>query len=163
MAGDGNDPVRGTVGGVRRFAALVVLVAALGACDRGGSRSGGAVSYSENGLSLTVSYDEPLRTGRPVTWALKLANGGRGAVTLRFTTGKEGDVALVQGGREVYRWSANRLFSQALRELSLGSGDAHTFKLEEKSLGVPPGDYDLVAEVASEPSPGSLRQPVTVH
>ena len=148
---------------MRRFAALVVFVAALGACDRGGSRSGGAVSDSGNGLSLTVAYDEPLRTGRPVTWGLKLENRGRSAVTLRFSTGKEGDVALVQGGREVYRWSANRLFSQALRERSLGAGDAHTFKLEEKSLGVPPGDYDLVAEVASDPSPGALRQPVTVH
>jgi hypothetical protein len=151
------------VGGVRRYAALFLLVAALGACDRGGSRSGGAVSYSENGLSLAVSFDEPLRTGRPVTWALTLENRGRSAVTLRFSNGKEGDVALSQGGREVYRWSANRLFSQALRELSLGAGQGHTFKLEEKSLGAPPGDYDLVAEVASDPSPGALRQPVTVR
>ena len=151
---------------MRRLAAFLVLVAALAGCDRGGSRSqgsGGAVSYSENGLSLTVTFDGPLRTGRPVTWVLDLENRSSQGLTLKFSSGKEGDVALGQGGREVYRWSTNKLFSQALREVPLPAGARKTFKLEERALGVPAGDYELVAEVAAAPSPGAVRRTVTVR
>ena len=162
MPADGTEG-RGTVGGVRRFAALLLLVAALGGCDRGGTNSRGAVSSADNGLSLTVSFDEPLRTGHPVTWTLELQNRGKDPLRLKFSSGKEGDVALLQGSREAYRWSANRLFSQALRELTLAAGETHSFKLEDRSLSAPAGDYDLVAQMASEPSPGAVRRPVTVR
>jgi len=148
---------------MRRLAALLLLVTGLAGCDRGGSAGQGGVAYSENGLSLTVSFDEPLRRGQPVTWALELENRGKDAVTLRFSSGKDGDVALRTGGREVYRWSAHRLFSQALRELPLAAGARHTFRLDEPNLGVPAGDYDLVAEVAADPSPGAVHRPVTVR
>jgi len=150
------------VGGVRRFAVLVLLVATLAGCDRG-SHSGGAVSSAGNGLELRVAFDEPLRTGRPVTWRLQVTNRGSGPVALKFSSSQEGDVALLKGGAEVYRWSANRLFSQALRELDLAGGETHTFELEERSLGAPAGDYDLVAQVAADPSPGAVRRPVTVR
>jgi hypothetical protein len=121
------------------------------------------VSSSQNGLALTVAFDEPLKTGQAVTWTLDLQNQGREAVTLRFSSGKDGDVALRQGSREVYRWSTNRLFSQALREVPLPAGATHSVKLEERALGVPAGAYELVAEMAADPSPGAVRRPVTVH
>ena len=149
---------------MRRLAAVLLLIAGLAGCGRGGSGShGGAVSYSENGLSLRVSFDGPLQAGRPVTWALELENRGKEAISLRFSSGKDGDVALRTGGREVYRWSAHRLFSQALRELPLAGGARHTFRLDEPRLDVPAGDYDLVAEVAADPSAGAVHRPVTVR
>jgi hypothetical protein len=149
---------------MRRLAALLLLIAGLAGCDRGGSGShGGAVSYSGNGLSLTVSFHEPVRTGHPVTWALELENRSRESITLRFSSGKDGDVALRTGGREVYRWSAHRLFSQALRELPLAAGARHTFRLDEPRLDVPAGNYELVAEVAADPSAGAVHRPVTVR
>jgi hypothetical protein len=149
---------------VRRLAPLLVLVVTLGACDRGGrSGSGGAVSYSENGLALTVSFEEPLRTGHPVTWHLEVENRGHDALTLRFSSGKDGDVALVQGGREVYRWSAGRLFSQALREVPLGAGARHTFRLEDRGLTVPAGAYEVVGELTSDPTLLPVRRPVRIE
>ena len=151
------------MGGVRRSVALVLLAAALAGCDRGGSHASGGVSSSGNGLSLTVGFEKPLRTGRPVTWTLELANRGKGPVDLRFSSGKEGDVVLLRGNTEVYRWSANRLFSQALREMSLAAGHSHTFKLEERALGVPAGDYELVAQLDSEPAPGPVRRSAEVQ
>jgi hypothetical protein len=63
----------------------------------------------------------------------------------------------------VYRWSANRVFSQALREFPLAGRAKHEISLEEPRLGVPAGEYELVAEVAAEPSPGVLHRPVTVR
>jgi hypothetical protein len=148
---------------VHRFAVLVLLVAALAGCDRGGSGAHGAVSDPGSGLALTVRFDEPLRSGQAVTWHLEVENRGKDPVTLRFPSGKDGDVVLLRGSSEVYRWSANRLFSQALRDVPLGVGDSHPFKLEERSLAVPAGDYELVAQVAADPSPGAVRRPVTVR
>jgi hypothetical protein len=154
---------RGYRGNVRRLALLLVLTTLAGCNRGGGAPTGGAVSSSENGLSLTVSFDGPLRTGEPVTWTLALENRGQQALTLRFPSGKEGDVALRRGDREVYRWSANRVFSQAIRDMALPAGARHTFRLEERALPAPAGEYELVAEVAADPSPGAVRRPVTVR
>jgi hypothetical protein len=142
---------------------LLLLVAALAGCGRGGSNVNGGVTSSKSGLSLTVGFGEPLRAGQPVTWVLEVKNGGQTPVTLRFPSGKDGDVALVQGGREAYRWSSKRLFSQAVRQVPLGAGESRSFSLEERALGVPAGDYELMAQLAAEPSPGVVRRPVTVR
>jgi Intracellular proteinase inhibitor len=153
---------------VRRRVLLLLLLAALAGCDRAGPNMNGPdlngpAASSENGLSLTAGFAEPLRSGHAVTWVLKVENRGPAAVTLRFSSGKDGDVALLQSGREVYRWSANRLFSQAIRQVPLEPGDSRSFKLQERTLGVAAGDYDLVAGLAADPSPGAVRRPVTVR
>jgi hypothetical protein len=152
---------------VRRLAGVLLLVlvasAALVACGHGDrAQTGGVVSQTDT-LSLTVSFAEPMRTGHSVTWTLNVENRTKDTVTLHFASGKDGDVALQQGGREVYRWSANRLFSQALRQIRLAAGARHAFHLTEKALPAPAGDYELVAALAADPSPGELRRPVTVH
>ena len=142
---------------------MLVAPAALAGCHRGDrATTGGVVSYNDT-FSFWVSFDEPVRTGHPVTWVLNIENRSKNPVTLRFSSGKDGDLALQQGGREVYRWSANRVFSQALRQVHLAAGARHAFPLQDKALAAPAGDYELVAVMASDPSPGELRRPVTVR
>ncbi|HVW34705.1 MAG TPA: BsuPI-related putative proteinase inhibitor [Acidimicrobiia bacterium] len=156
---------------MRRLAPLLVLLAALAGCDRGTSASSGSVKAGNtgttgagaNGLTLSVAFDEPLQSGQTVGWRLEVGNRSGSAVTLRFRSGKQGDVVLAQGGRELYRWSANRLFSQAIREIPLAAGSSTTLALEPDQLHVPPGDYDLVAEADSEPAPGVVHRSVTVR
>ena len=145
-----------------RWLVVFVLITALAGCgdDGGGSeRQAG----TQKGLALSVSFDEPLRSGRPVTWTLEVENGGPDAVTLVFRSGKDGDVALVQGGREAYRWSGTRYFTQAVRNELLEPGEKKTFTLEEKALPAEAGDYELVAELDSEPAPPPARRPVKVE
>jgi hypothetical protein len=115
-------------------------------------------------LSLDVSFSpEPLRTGRPVTWSLEVTNAAEGPVTLNFPSGQQGDVALLRGGTEAYRWSADRLFAQAVVKERLMAGEEKVFRLEEDSLAVEPGDYDLVATLASQPAPASVRLRVSAE
>jgi hypothetical protein len=152
---------------MRPLAILVLLAAAMTGCgDSGdGERADGSASQAgkqKQGLSLSVSFDEPLRSGQPVTWTLEVENGGPEAATLVFRSGKDGDVALVRGGREVYRWSSTRYFSQAMRQERLGPGERKKFTLEEKAFSAEAGDYELVAELDSEPAPPPARRPVTV-
>jgi hypothetical protein len=147
---------------------MLVLLSALAACGGGDgeapeNQGGQQQGQAKTGLSLAVSFDEPLRSGGSVTWKLEVKNGGPDEVTLVFRSGKDGDVALVQGGREAYRWSATKYFTQAMREERLAAGERKSFTLEEKALSAPPGDYELVAELDSQPAPPPARRSVKVE
>ena len=148
---------------MRRPLAVLVLLTTLTACGSDGGGSGTQEGKQQSGLSLSVEFDEPLRSGRPVTWKVAVENGGPNEVTLVFRSGKEGDVALVQGGREAYRWSGDKYFSQAMREERVAAGERKAFTLEEKALSAAPGDYELVAELDSEPAPPPARRSVKVE
>ncbi len=165
---DGTVVARSYTRSMLRPLALVVLLGALAGCGGG---DGGAPEaqraqqqgQTKSGLSLAVSFDEPLRAGGPVTWRLEVENAGPAEAKLVFRSGKDGDVALLQGARVAYRWSAGKYFSQALREERLASGERRTFTLEEKALSAAAGDYELVAELDSEPGPPPARRSVTVE
>ena len=146
-----------------RQLAVLLLLTALAGC--GSDSGGGSESQSgkQKGLSLSVDFEKPLRTGRPVTWKLEVENGGPDEVTLMFRSGKDGDVALVQGGTEAYRWSGDKYFSQAMRQERIAVGEKKTFTLEEKALSAEPGDYELLAGLDSEPAPPPARRSVKVE
>jgi hypothetical protein len=147
---------------VRRLAILVILTTLAG-CGSDGGESEGQEGQQKAGLSLSVSFSEPLRTGEPVTWTLEVENGGPAEAMLTFRSGKDGDVALLQGGREVYRWSGTRFFTQAMRQVRVAPGKTKAFTLEEKTFSAAAGDYELVAELDSEPAPPPARRSVEVE
>ncbi|HYT38571.1 MAG TPA: BsuPI-related putative proteinase inhibitor [Acidimicrobiia bacterium] len=146
---------------MRRLAVLVLLTSVVG-CGGDGGPSERQAGEQKQGLSLSVSFTEPLRSSGPVTWTLEVENGGSVETSLGFRSGKDGDVVLLRGGREAYRWSGARFFTQVMRQVRLGPRDRKTFTLEEKALSAPAGDYELVAELASEPAPPPAHLTVEV-
>jgi hypothetical protein len=147
---------------VRRLA-LLLLLAALPGCGDDRDTPAAQSGKENGGLSLSVSFDDPLRANQPVTWTLEVENGGPAEAVLTFRSGKDGDVSLLQGGREAYRWSATRFFSQAIRQVPIGPGERKSYTLEEKAFSAAAGDYELVADLASEPAPPPARRAVTVE
>lgn len=145
----------GRPGRAWRAAALVGLVA-LVACG------GGSGSDADIGVSLELRHTEPLRAGSPVRWTLVLRNDNPNRLDLTFSSGKDGDVVLRQAGREHYRWSTGRFFTEALRKLSVGGNETRTFALEDPEFAVPPGDYELVATLASDTRVPPVETTVTV-
>ena len=131
-----------------------------GSGDGAGSES--QAGQQRTGLSLSVSYDEPLRSGEAVTWKVEVENGGPAAATLVFPSGKDGDVALLRDGKEAYRWSSTRYFTQAMRQVPLEPGEKKTFELPDKEFSAAAGDYELLAELDSEPAPPPARRSVKV-
>ncbi|MGH8975593.1 MAG: BsuPI-related putative proteinase inhibitor [Acidimicrobiia bacterium] len=123
----------------------------------GGASDGGAAG---GGVALVVAYEpDPPVTGAAVTWSLAVRNDGAEAVTLTFPSGKRGDVVLEDERRqEVYRWSRDRFFTEAVHREQLRPGQEVVYRLEEPSLPVGPGEYDLVATLAAEPEVGPDRQ-----
>jgi hypothetical protein len=140
---------------------VVALITAVAGCGAGGDSSERQAGKQKQGLVLSASFDE-LKSGRPVTWKLEVENGGPDEATLVFRSGKDGDVALVKDGREAYRWSGDKYFSQAMRQIRLAPGERKTFTLEEKALSAEPGDYELVANLDSEPAPPPARRSAKV-
>lgn len=149
---------------MRAVALFVLLALVAGACgDDGGGEEGGGSGGGGLGFAVAFEPDPPL-AGKPVIWSLTVRNQGGEAVTLTFPSGKRGDVVL-EGDRneEVYRWSDGRFFTEAVVRERLGPDQEVVYRLEEPSLSVEPGDYDLVATLAAEPEVGPDRQRVHIR
>lgn len=147
-----------------RLACLLALAAVTGAGGCGGDLlPPDAAPAADGELALTVSVDEALDVGAPVTWLLVVTNGRQDPVTLRFRNGQQGDVVLTTGdGTEAYRWSDGRSFTEALVERPLDAGASIAFELAEEELVVEPGSYQLRATVPSEPEVPPVERTVTV-
>lgn len=66
-----------------------------------------------------------------VRLALRVQNAGDKATELSFPSGKTHDVAVLDAsGREVWRWSAGKLFTQAVRTRTVEGGDTVQFDHE---------------------------------
>jgi hypothetical protein len=143
---------------------LITLVLLAGACGGGGGGDQrGDPGGGELGLSVAFEPDPP-EAGKPVMWSLRVRNDGGEAVTLTFPSGKRGDVVLEDERQaEAYRWSDGRFFTEAVTRERLGPDQEVVYRLEEPSLSVEAGDYDLVATLAAEPQVGPDRRRVHIR
>lgn len=104
----------------------LVTWVALAAVACGGERERSTSGAGAELADLTVRV-APARTtyaaGEPITLTLGVRNPTDRAVTLRFATGQRYDFVIESAaGVEVWRWSANRVFTQALGEQTVPPG-----------------------------------------
>ncbi len=67
-------------------------------------------------------------SGNTVHFTLQISNTGSIPVPLEFTSGQSFDFAVLQAGREVWRWSADQMFTQALRSETLAPGATRSYE-----------------------------------
>lgn len=103
-------------------------------------------------------------SGAGITFALHVVNNTRKGVELTFPTGQTHDFIVVDSiGREIWRWSEGRMFTQALRNKLLGRGEA--LELEEtlkRDKPLSPGRYVARARLASRNYPITREAEFTV-
>lgn len=98
------------------------------------------------GAALTV------RTEDGVRFALAVANPGSHRVELTFPDGRTREFVVYDAaGREVWRWSRGRLFTQTIQNKMLASGDSVVYA--ERWASPVPGRYTVVAQLRSENYP----------
>jgi hypothetical protein len=113
-------------------------------------------------LTMEVSHDEPVRSGDTVTWTLTVTNNG-GPTTLVFRSGKSGEVSLISDAGDVaYDSDRDMVWASMMREEPLAAGATATYTVTGLPLDVEPGQYRLVADLASEPAPPTVTGTVTV-
>ncbi len=124
------------------FAVFVVLLAF--ACSQAGA--GEVEDRPKFGVLLVT--DKPVYArGEPVHMSFEVANPGVTPVTLQFTSAQRFDMAIAdEAGRDVWRWSAGRMFAAVLGEEVLHSSDSSRLAYEAIFSGVlGPGAYRIRA------------------
>ena len=93
-------------------------------------------------------------TDSTIRMALHIVNTGKRRVELTFPSGQTYDFVILDTlGREVWRWASGRMFTQALRNKSLESGEAMDLEETWKESPLPPGRYTARALLTSENYP----------
>lgn len=96
----------------------------LAACAAGMNGSGPAPSPAA-GLVPSLQVRP---AGNTVHFTLQVSNASNAPVPLEFSSGQSFDFVVLQGGREVWRWSADQMFTQALRSETLAPGATRTYE-----------------------------------
>lgn len=75
-------------------------------------------------MTLEATLDATVEAGT-VTFVFRVENTGDSPVGLTFSSGQTADVSVSEQGREetVWRWSADRMFTQAIRQRTLDPGE----------------------------------------
>jgi hypothetical protein len=117
-----------------------------------------AISETSHGLAftLTEAFGESA-----TTFALEVKNTGK-RTEVRFPNGMTHDfVVLDEKDREVWRWSAGRLFTQALQTKQLKPGDA--LRYEARWPDARPGTYRVIASLNSATHPQRIEREFDVR
>jgi hypothetical protein len=95
--------------------------------------------------------------GGTLRFALDVTNVGKKNVELNFPDGQTHDFAVLDSaGREVYRWSASRMFTQSLQNRTIEDGETLRIS-EEAAPSLPHGSYVAVATLRSSNFPVQER------
>jgi intracellular proteinase inhibitor BsuPI len=94
---------------------------------------------------------------RTARFALNVKNVGRKHVEIRFPNGQVSDFAVLDSaGREVWRWSTGRMFTQGVQNKFLGTGESVEADAAWNA-GAKPGHYTVVATLNSANYPAEQR------
>lgn len=96
--------------------------------------------------------------GASLRLALQVVNRGKKSVELTFPSGQTHDFVVLDSlGREVWRWSQGRLFTQALQNKLLSRGESLSMSETWQAPALKAGRYTAIAVLKSENYPVTER------
>lgn len=128
--------------------------------DSARAQAGATPTDSATRDSLATSLAVTVRDG--VRFALSVTNTSASRLELDFPSGQLYDFAVLDSvGREIWRWSTERMFTQALQNRYLASGETLSFA-ERWNGKAPAGRYTAVATLTSSNYPLEKRVAFTI-
>jgi hypothetical protein len=104
----------------------------------------------------TIAASLDVKVGEAVEFSFHVTNSSSKRVELRFPSGQTHDVVVFDPqGREVWRWSNGRMFTQGMQNKMLAASDTLTFT--ETWRPDHAGTYTAVASLLSENYPAEQR------
>jgi hypothetical protein len=126
----------------------------------GAIRTSRARSSAPNGPALVSTLDVVVKNG--VAMDFRVMNAGAKRLEVNFPSGQTHEVVVVDSlGREVFRWSKGRMFTQSLQNKVLHSSD--TLDYDAVWQNAPAGKYTAIATLASENFPMEQRAEFVVR
>jgi hypothetical protein len=86
-------------------------------------------------------------------------NASEREIDLTFPTGQSYDFMVRSGGRELWRWSADQMFTQAIRRQRLSLGESVSYEARWQPPQGMAGEFEAVGRLVSVEQP--LEQAVT--
>jgi hypothetical protein len=109
--------------------------------------------------ALAVNADE---SASGVRFAFRVTNAGGGKLEMEFPSGQTHEVVVLDSlGREVWRWSNGRVFTQLIQNKILRTAD--TLAFDERWKDASRGQYVAVARLASANYPVEQRTSFVVR
>src|SRR5262245_17397530 len=131
--------------------ALVILASVAYACGPRARATETEQRKTVEGPPIASHLEVKIRDG--VEFTFKVTNNERSKVELLFPSGQTHDFTVVDSlGRNVWRWSEGRMFTQAFQNKLLESGASVTYEAAWRAE-VPPGRYVAIASLKSENKP----------
>jgi len=113
-------------------------------------------SVRRHAVRDTIAASLDVKVGETVTFAFHVTNSSAKRVELRFPSGQTHDLVVLDAqGREVWRWSRGRMFTQSMQNKVLGASDTLTFT--ETWHAEHAGTYTAVALLLSQNFPTEQR------
>jgi len=104
----------------------------------------------------TIASSLDVKVGEAVQFTFHVTNSSSKRVELRFPSGQTHDLVVLDPvGREVWRWSTGRMFTQAMQNKVLSASDTLTFT--ETWRPEHAGTFTAVASLLSENYPTEQR------
>ena len=140
---------------------LLVLALVLTACAQSGPQASGE-SRNEGNVTVTLTIEPSrVRTGQSARFTLSLQNNSGRPADLHFSSGQRYDFWVMRGGREVWRWSTDHSFTQALIDEQLEGQSGKQYA--ESWTPDDPGRYEVRGEVRAKGFGPSLRGSLVVE
>jgi hypothetical protein len=131
---------------LRRCMRLLVLGALAGCALPAAAPDGGPADPLLPSLQATTQGDS-------VWFVLQVTNVSESPVRLEFTSGQTHDFAVRAGDREVWRWSADRMFTQALHSRVVAPGETLTYTAAWRPDRGRTGEHTVVGSLAARNHP----------
>ena len=105
-----------------------------------------AAQESPSGFGASLATDQPVyRPAQPILITFEVFNHTPAPVRFNFTSGQRFDVVIEDdGGNEMWRWSAGRMFAMALGRETLGPGNPRLIYETEYADRLEPGRYKII-------------------
>ena len=132
-------------------AGAVVLACGPRAQSTVSSAADSAGVSAPDGTVIASSLD--VAVGSDVRLTLHITNTSDQPLELRFSSGQTHDFAVTDStGRELWRWSADRMFTQALQTRVIGAGQSVNYE-ERWNPGGATGELTAIGELTSSSHP----------
>jgi hypothetical protein len=86
-------------------------------------------------------------------FVMTITNAGGEPVEVIFASGQSYDFEVRQGGATLWRWSEDRMFTQAMREERLAPGERWTFEEMWQAPAGASGGFEVVGSLTSANRP----------
>lgn len=132
---------------MRRAVAIASLALLTLSCAGGGEVSGDRRVVGGVAMAFIIRPAH-VQPGKSVRLTLRLTNLSGTETRLTFPTSQQYDFWVMRGGSEVWRWSDERVFSQAVERRTIGA--QQTINLSEPWVADDPGAYVVHGELKAE-------------